>query len=327
MTPLVDTRPAPGGGLVRGDAMTNTTESLQMPISALAPWFGSKRNLAETIVEELGEHRVYWEPFCGSLAVLLAKPVVVMETANDLHGDLVNLARVLKAEDTALDLYARLARLVFHEDLFREAAERYKARGNIEAGEVPEVDRAEDFMICSWFGRNGVAGTESYNQGFCVRYTANGGHAATRWLGVVDSIPAWHQRLRHVTILNRDAFAMLERVRDEAGTSIYCDPPYLTKGARYIHDFDGPDHRRLAEALRRFRHARVVVSYYDDPRLEGLYPGWQRRRIDVTKSLANQNRRDQEGSISAVEVLLVNGDRARGRERHGNLFDAMEATP
>lgn len=38
-----------------------------MKISAIAPWFGSKRTLAPRIVEVLGEHRAYWEPFCGSL--------------------------------------------------------------------------------------------------------------------------------------------------------------------------------------------------------------------------------------------------------------------
>ena len=39
-----------------------------MQIKALAPWFGGKRTLAPRIVAELGPHRAYWEPFCGSLA-------------------------------------------------------------------------------------------------------------------------------------------------------------------------------------------------------------------------------------------------------------------
>lgn len=58
-----------------------------MRISAIAPWFGSKRVLAPKIVEQLGQHRCFWEPFCGSMAVLLAKPTVSQETVNDLHGD------------------------------------------------------------------------------------------------------------------------------------------------------------------------------------------------------------------------------------------------
>jgi len=64
----------------------------EMKIKAIAPWFGGKRNLAPRIVELLGKHRVYWEPFCGSMAVLMAKLPCVMETVNDLHADLINLA-------------------------------------------------------------------------------------------------------------------------------------------------------------------------------------------------------------------------------------------
>lgn len=278
-----------------------------MKITALSPWFGSKRNLAPEIVRELGSHRVYWEPFCGSLAVLLSKPKTVMETANDLHGDLINLARTIASETTAVELYSRLARYVLHEDLFREAAARYRERGNVEAGHAIDIDRATDFMICSWYGRNGVAGTHSYNQGFCVRYTANGGHSSTRWESVVASIPEWHARLRNVTMLNRNGFELLEKIDDEPGTSIYCDPPYIVKGAKYVHDFESSDHSRLAELLNRFRRARVVVSYYDHPMLESLYPAWTRRTIEISKSLVNQAMRTPGApAAKAREVLLVN---------------------
>lgn len=60
----------------KGDAMTPDG----MKIKALAPWFGGKRNMAERIVRELGEHRVYWGLCCGSLAVEMVKPPANMET-------------------------------------------------------------------------------------------------------------------------------------------------------------------------------------------------------------------------------------------------------
>lgn len=162
-------------------------------------------------------------------------------------------------------------------------------------------------MVCSWFGRNGVAGTESYNQGFCVRYTKNGGHAAKRWVSAVDSIPAWHERLRHVTILNRDGFDLLERIEDAPGVAMYCDPPYLVKGAKYVHDFSADDHQRLATLLTRFKRTRIVVSYYEHPRLDELYPGWTKRHLKANKSLVNQGLRDKGGATKAPEVLLING--------------------
>lgn len=283
------------------------SQTARMPkITALAPWFGAKRNMATRIVEELGEHRVYWEPFCGSMSVLLAKPNCVMETVNDLHGDLINLARVVQDDRMGSQLYRRLRRTLMSEVLHREAAARYHARGY--AGDhAPDVDRAYDYFLCAWLGRNGVAGTGSYNQGFCARYTANGGHAATRWTSVIESIPAWRRRLRNVTVLCRDAFALLARIDDERGAVIYLDPPYLVKGAKYVHDFTDRQHDDLAAAVSRFRSARVVVSYYDHPRLDSLYPGWTKRTIEVTKALVNQGMRDKGGAVKAMEVLLING--------------------
>lgn len=289
-----------------------------MKITALAPWFGGKRNLAPEIVAEFGDHRKYDEPFCGSCALLFAKDPCGCETVNDLHGDLINLARVLKIEALAVELYGRVSRFVMHEDLFHEAAIRWRERGRLTAPVDPDIDRAEDFMICSWFGRNGVAGTSSYNQGFCVRYTANGGHAATRWRSAVDSIPAWHDRLRNVTILNRDGFELLTRLDDDPRAVIYCDPPYVVKGAKYIHDFASDDHARLADLLRRFKRARVLVSYYRHPLVTELYRGWTFRDLKATKALVSQGMRDKGGSVEAPEVLLINGPSYV--ERRGELF-------
>jgi DNA adenine methylase len=280
-----------------------------MKITALAPWFGSKRTLAPTIVRLLGKHNVYWEPFCGSMAVLLAKPPCVMETTNDLHGDLVNLGRVVQDEDLSVKLFGRLSRTMMSETLFREAAARYHTKG-YGGGVAPDLEAAYDYCLCAWLGRNGVAGTSSCNQGFCARYTANGGHAAKRFQSVIDSIPAWYQRLCNVTILCRDAFGLIPRIEDKSGTAIYVDPPYLKKGARYVHDFNPEDHVRLAEMLARFRKARVVVSYYQDPLLEELYPRphWTHIEAFQTKSLVSQGQRGQTGkAVVAPEMLIVNG--------------------
>lgn len=285
--------------------MASAGMETKMRITAIAPWFGSKRTLAAKIVEELGPHRVYWEPFCGSMATLLAKPACVMETVNDLHGDLVNLARCIQDERLGPALYRRLRRTLMIEQLHREAAQRHRERGYM-GNVAPDLQAAYDYFFCAWLGRNGVAGTGSYNQGFCVRYTGNGGHAAKRWTSVVESIPAWRRRLREVTILCRDAFELLPRIEDARGTAIYVDPPYLKKGAKYVHDFEAPDHERLAKLLGRFSKSRVVVSYYDHPALADLYPGWTQRKIIVNKALSVQHHRGAKAE-KAVEVLLLNG--------------------
>jgi len=273
-----------------------------MKITALAPWFGSKRGMAPEIISQLGPHRSYWEPFCGSMAVLLAKPECSSETVNDLHGDLINLAKTVRDDRLGPALFRRLRRTLVHEDLFWEASEKIPfSRPGIapEIGDEIDPERAYWFFITSWLGRNGVIGTREYNNNFCVRYTSNGGIQGTRFASAVDSIPAWRRRLRKVTILRRDGFDLLERIDDQDGTAIYVDPPYIMKGATYIYDFTPDDHSRLAGLLRRFQRARIVVSYYDHPRLEELYPSWNLLDCSRSKSLSVQGQR---GAVAEKNV-------------------------
>lgn len=281
-----------------------------MKIKAIAPWFGGKRTMAPIIVEELGKHRAYWEPFCGSMAVLMGKPVCRQETVNDLHGDLINLAKVIRCSDTGLALYRRLRRTLMHEETLREATEILGQREMYPEADVLDVGRAWAFFITSWMGRNGSVGTEGHARTatFCIRYTANGGDSATRFRGAVESIPAWRRRMRNVTILSRDAFDVIDNIADEPGCVVYLDPPYVVKKAKYIHDFgEGfmgqDDHARLAEGARRFKKTRVVVSYYDHPRVRELYAGWTLRLCTMNKNMAVSNGKPKD----APEVLLING--------------------
>lgn len=94
---------------------------MEAKIKAIAPWFGGKRTLAPKVVEQLGKHTQYFEPFCGSMAVLFAKEPSQKETVNDLHADLVNLANVLSRISSAEDLYDRLSRTLFSQGILETA--------------------------------------------------------------------------------------------------------------------------------------------------------------------------------------------------------------
>jgi len=291
----------------------DTEAELEMKIGALAPWFGSKRTLAPTIVRELGPHCSYWEPFCGSMAVLMEKKPCGMEVVNDLHRDLINLARVV-ASKRAHELFDLCQRTWSCEELFNEAKENCftvecEPAKSIEEITDANLTRAWAFMTMSWQGMNGRAGTVASNITVARRFTHNGGAGGMRWRSAVDSIPAWSERLRSVQILNMDAFEMLKRIGDQEGSAIYVDSPYVKKTAKYVHDFAAADHEKLAASLQRFKKARVVVSYYDDPLLDRLYAGWTKRSVAITKNLVNQGKRDTEGEVvKAPEVLLINGE-------------------
>ena len=295
------------------------------PLAAMLPYFGGKRTLAPTIVELLGPHKSYYEPFCGSAAVLFAKPVVPNETINDLHGDVVNLAMVL-ASDKWEQLYEAVDRILVCEELIRSSREAffecYKPPASTRDVSDCHVTRAAEYLAASWIGRNGTAGQDRTGYQIAVRWTSGGGSPGNRWRSAVESVPKWHDRLKGVVVLNRDAFEIIDKVTDESGTVIYCDPPYIDKtvvgGQRYRYKlseqsfFGEPDdHERLSDSLNRFTRARVVVSYYDHPRLDDLYVrhGWTKLDVHMQKKLAIQNRRGV-NFVEAPEVLLINAKAA-----------------
>ncbi|MGI9306223.1 MAG: DNA adenine methylase [Gammaproteobacteria bacterium] len=95
-------------------------QSLKAPF----PYFGGKSSIASVIWQALGDVPNYVEPFCGSLAVLLARPhAPTIETVNDKDGFVSNFWRALHADPDAVahhadwpacenDLHARHAWLV-----------------------------------------------------------------------------------------------------------------------------------------------------------------------------------------------------------------------
>jgi DNA adenine methylase len=304
--------------------------STEAKVKAITPWFGGKRTMAPEIVRELGKHTQYFEPFCGSMAVVFAKEPSQKETVNDLHGDLINLAEILQCSSTAELLYDRLHRTLFSEQLLLDARQHLERLPPWELAPgyrdhealMRMLDRAYWYFLVSWMGRNGTAGTARIDYQIAVRWTKGGGSPTVRWRNVIDSIPWWHQRLQNVVILKRDAFRILDRFEDCEGTAIYLDPPYHGssrsgdpkngRGGVYLHEFEhdnpmfGDDHARLAQILGGYRYARIVVSYYDCPRIRELYDGWTFVDHSRQKHLHTQNGRGARPK-EAPEVLIING--------------------
>lgn len=277
-------------------------------INAVVPWYGSKRTMAQKIIAALGKHRAYWEPFCGSCAVLIAKPIASMEVVNDLHADLIHLLRVMQHKVLGPAFYRTARRLICSQQEFSErlAKVRLLEYARQPAPATLDLDRAMDFFVTAWMGRNGTIGSAAGNN-FCVRYTANGGSPGKRWHSAAESIPQFRRRFECVVTTNVCGIEMSERVDDADGNALYADAPYLDKTAEYIHDFTSTDHERLAAALCRFKKTRAVVSYYWHPLLPKLYPGWQAIDCTLTKSLVSQGCREKNNKTKAPEFLLVNG--------------------
>lgn len=293
-------------------------------ITALAPYFGGKRGMAAGIVRQVchpAPPAWFGEPFCGSMAVSLAMPEVQTHVVNDLHADLVNFARVLASRE-ADELVGMCERTLCSERVYHDAvrmAGLYRDSDGLMTIETAQR-WAWAFFVSSWLGPNGMAGTD-HDPRFCVRWGPGGGDPATRLRSAAEALPGFVERLRRFTITNRDGFDMLAAVQDRPGVALYVDPPYTREtrvAGAYRHDFADhggatllgatDDHDRLADALRRFRHARVVLSYEDCPRVRALYPGWSVVDVAQHKNTGNASG----GSAKAPEILLVNGEVAGG---------------
>lgn len=300
-----------------------------MKIKALAPWFGGKRTLAPAIVQQLGKHTQYFEPFCGSMAVLFAKDPSQKETVCDLHAELTNLASVVQDNSLSPQLYDRLQRTLFSEHLLGKAKQYLESDSS---GKNDSLERAYWYFLASWMGRNGTAGTARLDYQIAVRWTNGGGSPTVRFRNALESMPSWHVRLRNVVILNRNAFSILDRFEDAEGTAIYADPPYPEetrskgsikngRGGKYLHEFqhgsvkkkaslfedDEVDHHELlAGILCGYRKSRIIVSYYDCPRIRELYDGWTFVDHARQKHLHAQNGRGSR-KLDAPEVLIING--------------------
>jgi len=83
-------------------------KTLNMKLKAPFPYFGGKSRVASLIWERFGDVRNYIEPFGGSLAVLLGRPLPFCgtETVNDINGWLQNAWRAIQADPDAVAAYA-----------------------------------------------------------------------------------------------------------------------------------------------------------------------------------------------------------------------------
>jgi site-specific DNA-adenine methylase len=78
------------------------------PLKAPFPYFGGKSSIAEEVWKRFGKVNLYVEPFCGSCAVLLGRPVPFsgFEVVNDKDGLLSNFWRALKHDPNGVAEHA-----------------------------------------------------------------------------------------------------------------------------------------------------------------------------------------------------------------------------
>jgi DNA adenine methylase len=261
-------------------------------------YYGGKTTLAPQIAALLPEHEHYVEPFAGSLAVLLAKEPSRAETVNDLDGDIVTFWRVLRDRPDEL---CRAAEMTPH------------SRAELATAWTDADDDLEQARRV-WVRLTQSRGHSLKRTGWKFSRRIEAGHAAQRVASFAERMPQSAERLRGVTLENRDALDLIRDYGSEPNVCLYVDPPYLgsTRATNYrVEMLDDDAHRTFADALNECK-ASVVLSGYDSPLYAELFDGWHRKDLAAPTTLS--------GDTDRTEVLWSNRPL-----REPDLFDQLDS--
>ena len=229
-------------------------------------WYGGKFSHLDWLLPLLPKCHHYCEPFAGSGAILLNKTPSMVETYNDLDGEVVNFFNVLR--DSKEQLIEAIGLTPFSREEFAKACELNP--------DLTSFERARRFYIRARQVRTGLAQKASLGRWANCKDTSRRGMSGvvSRWLGGITALPEIAERLLRVQIENRPAIEVI-KLYDSPRTLFYCDPPYIhsTRGdARsYSNEMNDKEHKELAEVLNSVKGL-AAISNYDCDLMRNFYP-------------------------------------------------------
>lgn len=232
-------------------------------------WYGGKFSHLDWLLPLLPKAHHYCEPYAGSGAVLLNREPAMVETYNDLDGEVVNFFSVLRKEKERL--VEAIGLTPFSREEFGLACELDPA--------LEPFERARRFYVRARQVRTGLAQTATIGRWANCKNTSRRGMSGviSRWLGGVEALPDIAERLLRVQIENRPAVDVI-KLYDSKETLFYCDPPYIheTRGdsKAYGNEMTNEQHEELAKVLNQVSGL-VALSNYDCDLMADLYPSKQ----------------------------------------------------
>ena len=226
----------------------------------------------------------YCEPFCGMLGVLINRPKVHTEIANDKSERIMDLWTVLR--DQPDELHRRLTLTLRHENQFHWAVE------NVD--QLKGIDRAVAVAILITQSLEHTAHGKRFGKEWKASFDGGGDFPIPN-LGNLYSI---HERIRKVHFHCDDALNIIDKVKDQKDYVVYCDPPYAGTLTSVYGAGNEVEHGALMECIRDSK-AKVAISGYGDT-YDDL--GWIRNEKNVIFSSMGKSK----VSSNRTEVLWTN---------------------
>lgn len=249
-------------------------------------YIGGKHYMLNHILELLDYSKYcYIELFGGSGKVLLNKQPHKVEIYNDYNKDLYNLFKVVR--DNYKEFIDKLENIPYCEEVFKE----FRV-----SNPVNDVDKAiKTFYLfnCS-FGGNGRSFGFSYDKNEAGVYSNK-----VKNLGLIK------ERLKNVTILNKDFKRILKSIENKDNIMLYADPPYYDAEHYYTTTFSKQDHHILAEYLNKAKYS-VMLSYYYFDGIEDLYPKGKWYYYSFGKVKHSYGVKEGGARPRSTELLLLN---------------------
>lgn len=235
-------------------------------MNSFISWIGGKKLLRKDILEQFppeGSFERYIEVFGGAGWLLFSKEQHAnMEVYNDVNGELVNLFRVVKYHDDALQ--KELDWILMSREQFFNSLQEMKG--------LTDIQRAARL----WIAIKESFGTDCKSFGVRTKDMRS----------AVEFLREASERLNKVIIENVD-FEQLLRTYDRELSLFYLDPPYYEAEKYYPGRFNPEDHERLKNALSRIK-GKFLLSYNDCPEIRELYQDYEIIGVDRTHNLTTK---------------------------------------
>jgi len=213
------------------------------------------------------KHMIYYEPFLGGGSILFNKDPSIIEFANDINEQIIDILAAIKYDGNAL--FKQLKKIKYSKETFIK----FK---NYEPNNL--LERAIKNIVLNKMSFDGKCKSYLHITNNIRKNVPKQVHAFNN---MIIQIPYIYQRIKHVNITCMNAIDILNNIIasqvDNRNTLIYIDPPSLyDKEGKNI--FNISDHELLGEILNELK-CNIIISNHHSKLYSTIYENWNMQCI------------------------------------------------